>query len=91
MPSRSDTVIVGNKSFEALIAEFGNLSLPVPDFPPPGTASVKDLAKVWGLSNRRTREKIANLVAAGVLKEAGRYRVPIASRGTYPVMHYAKA
>jgi hypothetical protein len=91
MPSRSDTVIVGNKSFEALVAEFGNLSLPAPDLPPPGTASVKDLAKVWGLSNRRTREKIANLVAAEVLKEAGRYRVAKSNGGTQPVMHYTKA
>ena len=91
MPSRSDTVIVGEKSFEALVAEFGNLSLPAPDLPPPGTASAKDLAKVWGVCDRYAREKILKLVAAGVLKEAGRYRVPIASRGTYPVMHYTKA
>jgi hypothetical protein len=91
MPSRSDTVIVGNKSFESLVAEFGNLSLPAPDLPPPGTASVKDLAKVWGLSNCHTRVKIAKLVGAGVLKEVGRYRVPKTSGGTYPVMHYTKA
>lgn len=88
---RGDTVIIGDRSMEALAAEFAGLT---PDTfaqtPPPGSATLAQLAQIWGLRETQTRRRVADLVRGGKLKLAGVYRVQNGARGVYPLAHYVR-
>lgn len=88
---RGDIVIIGDRSFESLAAEFGDLSPPVQvDTPPRGAATVAQLAKIWGLREMATRRRIDRLIDAGQMKYLGRFRVSNGARGVYPLAHYVR-
>ncbi len=88
---RGDTVIIGDRSFESLAAEFGDLVPPVAvDTPPKGAATIRDIARVWKLGELATRRRVYRLIDSGQMKLAGRFRVTNGARGVYPIAHYVR-
>jgi hypothetical protein len=99
MPSRSkppakttatDTVVIGNRSMESLIAEFGDLVERVGDNPPKGAATIRQLAQIWNLSVEQTTERVRQMVKNGRLVAVGKFRVQNGQRGMHPIMHYVR-
>jgi hypothetical protein len=100
MPSRSkspvktiatDTVVIGNRSMESLVAEFGDLVERVGDKPPKGAATIRQLAQVWNLSIEQTTERVRRMVKDGRLEAVGKFRVMIDNKGLYAIPHYVRA
>lgn len=88
--SNSDTVVMGDKSFAALAAEFADLSNTAGTQPPKGSASPPQLAKIWNISEGHTQRRIRDLVASGELRCVGRFLVSVFGRRKYPVAHYVR-
>ena len=100
MPSRSkspaktiaaDTVVIGSRSTESLVAEFGDLVERIGDKPPKGAATIRQLAQVWNLSVEQTTERVRQMVKNGRLVAVGKFRVAIDNKGRYAVPHYVRA
>jgi len=87
----TDTVVIGNRSMESLIAEFGDLVERVGDNPPEGAATIRQLAQIWNLSIEQTTERVQRMVKDGRLVAAGKFRVPSGNRGLHPIPHYVRA
>jgi hypothetical protein len=87
----ADTVVIGNRSMESLVAEFGDLVERVGDKPPKGAATIRQLAQVWNLSVEQTTERVRQMVKDGRLKAVGKFRVAIDNKGRYAIPHYVRA
>lgn len=86
-----DTVIIGDKSLDALAAEFADL-VPAPrvETPPEGAATLEQLGAIWGIGLEQTRRRVEQLVAQKKMRYVGRFRIKIGDRKPYPVHHYAR-
>jgi hypothetical protein len=100
MPSRSKppaktiathTVVIGNRSMESLIAEFGDLVEQVGDKPPEGAATIRQLGQVWNLSIKQTTERVRRMVKDGRLEPIGKFRVVVDNKGPFAIPHYVRA
>jgi hypothetical protein len=87
----TDTVVIGNRSMESLIAEFGDIVERVGDKLPEGAATIRELAQVWNLSIKQTSDHVQRMVKDGRLVAAGKFRVQNGQRGMHPIMHYVRA
>jgi hypothetical protein len=93
-PKHSDesaTVVIGDKSWESLVAEFGDLR-PVTTRrpPPPGAATADQLQKIWNRSGSYSRKMVRDLLSAGKLKFVGKFHTEAGLRNSYPVAHYMR-
>jgi hypothetical protein len=87
----TDTVVIGSRSMESLIAEFGDLVERIGDNPPKGAATIRQLAQVWNLSIGQTKERVRRMVKDGRLEPVGKFRVVIDNKGPFSIPHYVRA
>ena len=87
----TDTVVIGNRSVESLVAEFGDLVDRIGDKPPEGAATIRQLAQIWNLSIEQTTERVSRMVKDGRLVAAGKFRVVIDNKGPFAIPHYVRA